>query len=190
MIFIPSKLSGAFVIHLEKRCDARGFFARSWCAREFAERGLKAEVAQVNVAYSRRRGTLRGLHFQLSPRAEAKVIRCTRGAIYDVIVDLRPSSPTYCQWLAVELTADNHQMLYAPPGVAHGYQTLCDDTEITYLTSEFYAPDFARGVRYDDPLFRITWPVPVTAISDADQSWPPYQPVRPLAQFQGEEAEP
>ena len=175
MIFTETKLKGAFIVELERREDQRGFFARTFCQREFQEHGLNPHVAQCNMSSSKRKGTLRGMHFQAAPYEEAKLVRCTRGAIYDVVVDLRPESPTYKQWAAVELTADNHCMLYIPEDCAHGYQTLVDDTEICYQTSNFYAPDYARGVRYDDPEFRMSWPLPVESISDADRCWPDFQ---------------
>lgn len=172
MIFTPTELQGALLLDIEPRADARGFFARSWCRREFEAHGLSATIAQSNIAVSPRKGTLRGLHYQEAPDAEVKLVRCTRGAVYDVIVDLRPESPTYKRWLGMELSADNHRMLYVPEGFAHGYQTLSDDCELWYQTSQFYAPAAARGVRYDDPAFDIRWPLAVTVISDADHGWP------------------
>jgi len=175
MIFSQTELAGAYVIDLERRGDERGFFARSWCHREFAAHGLNLGIAQINVAFSQRRGTLRGLHFQLAPHQEAKVVRCTMGALLDVILDLRPESRTYKRSVGVELTADNRRMVYVPEGCAHGYQTLVDSTEMYYQTSAFYAPEVARGIRYDDPAFRIAWPLPVTSISEADRSWPEYR---------------
>lgn len=175
MIFTEASLKGAYIIDLEKRADDRGFFARRWCAREFSSHGLSPDIAQVNVGHSVRRGTLRGMHFQIAPYAEVKVVHCSRGALYDVIVDLRDESPTRGQWLGVELTAENGRMLYVPPGFAHGYQTLQDATDLVYRTSQFYERDAARGVRYDDPAFGITWPVPVTAISAEDRAWPDYR---------------
>lgn len=174
MIFTPTALPGAFVLEPERREDHRGFFARVWCHRELEEHGLPSRVVQVNVGFTLRRGGLRGLHFQLAPKQEVKVVRCTMGALYDVIVDLRVDSPTYRQWLGVELTAQSRRMLYVPAGYAHGYQTLTDNTEMYYQTSEDYTPELARGVRYDDPAFGIAWPLPVTSISDADRSWPDF----------------
>ena len=174
VIFTDTELPGAYVIELDRREDARGFFARLWCEREFAAHGLNSRVAQINVGRSTKRGTIRGLHYQLAPSQEAKTVRCTQGAMYDAIVDLRPDSPTYRRWFGLELTADNHRMLYVPEGCAQGYQTLVDDTEMCYQTSQFYAPESARGVRYDDPAFGIRWPLAVTSISDADRSWPDY----------------
>ncbi len=172
MIFTATKLPGAFIIDIERREDQRGFFARVWCQRELEEHGLVARVAQVNVAFTPRRGGVRGMHFQLPPAQEVKIVRCTMGAIYDVILDLRPESPAYRQWIGVELTADQRRMLYVPEGCAHGYQTLADESEICYQTSAAYAPELARGVRYDDPVFDIVWPLAVTSLSDADRSWP------------------
>ncbi len=176
MIFAETALRGVYRIEPERREDERGFFARVWCRREFEERGLRPAIAQINVAFSPKRGTLRGLHFQLAPRQEVKVVRCTRGALLDVVVDLRTDSPTYRRWVGVELTAENGCMVYVPEGCAHGYQTLADDTELCYQTSEPYAPELARGIRYDDAAFGIAWPLPVTSISEADRSWPDYRP--------------
>ena len=145
MRFSEAGLKGAYIIDLERREDHRGFFARSWCQKEFEAHGLNPRVVQVNLAFTSKKGGLRGLHYQLAPYQEAKTVRCTRGAVYDIVVDLRPDSPTYKQWVALELTVDNHRMLYVPEGCAHGYQTLVDNTEIYYQTSEFYTPDFARA---------------------------------------------
>jgi len=175
MIFTPTKLVGAFLVSLRKIEDQRGFFARGWCTGEFAEHGLTPRMEQLNVGFSHRAGTLRGLHYQLPPHAEAKFVRCTRGAVFDVIVDLRRDSSTHGQWLGAELTAENGLMLYAPEGCAHGYLTLADDCETYYLTSSPYAASAARGVRYNDPAFGIDWPRPVTVISDADLQWPDYR---------------
>ncbi len=176
MEFIETKLKGAFLIRLEKIEDQRGFFARAWCRDEFAKLGLKPDMLQLNLGFSRKKGTLRGLHFQEHPHAEVKVIRCTRGAIFDVIVDLRPESATCGQWFGAELTADNALMLYAPEGFAHGYQTLLDETEMYYLTSAPYAASASRGVRYNDARLGIKWRLPVSIISEADQKWPDYRP--------------
>lgn len=178
MIFQETHLRGAYIIDIEKREDQRGFFARSWCQREFEEQGLSAQIVQANIAYNRLRGTLRGMHYQHPPYAEIKLIRCTRGAIYDVIVDLRPDSPTYCQWIGVELTAANYRMLYVPEGFAHGYQTLADDVEVVYQVSQFYTPGAEGGARYNDPAFGIEWPVEVSLISDKDRTWADFQPAR------------
>ena len=174
MIFRPTAIPGACIVEMERRTDDRGFFARAWCRRDFEAHGLNPTVAQINVGFSPRKGTLRGLHFQVSPHEEAKLIRCTRGAIYDVIVDLRPTSPTHRKWIGVELTEHSPCMLYVPEHCAHGYQTLVDNTEIYYQTSQFYAPDAAKGVRFDDPAFNIDWPLPVWIISESDRSHPPY----------------
>ena len=174
MKFLETGLAGAYVLEVERREDSRGFFGRAFCVTEMADHGLNPKVVQANVGFSRAKGTLRGMHLQLAPHAEVKLVRCTMGAVYDVIVDLRPSSPTHRKWFGLELTAENRKALYIPEGFAHGYQTLADDTEITYQTSEFYAPGSAKGVRYNDPAFGITWPLAVTSISDADAAWPDY----------------
>ncbi len=174
MIFTETRVKGAYLVDIAKREDSRGFFARAWCKQEFEAHGLNPNVAQANIGFSPKRGTLRGMHYQAAPYQEAKLVRCTMGEIYDVLIDLRPDSPTYMQWLGVELTAQNRQMLHVPEGCAHGYQTLTDDTEVVYQTSQFYAPEYARGVRYDDPAFGISWPIEVRVISDADKSWPLY----------------
>lgn len=171
MEFTPIRIPGACVIEPKRIADERGFFARLWCERELAEHGLDPTVRQTNIGVSRYRGTLRGLHFQRAPHAEAKLIRCPRGAILDVMVDLRPESPTYREWYATELTQDNHRALYVPPGCAQGYMTLADDTEIYYHTSAFYAPEAASGVRWDDPAFGIEWPMEPAVISEADRNW-------------------
>ncbi len=172
MIYIPLRLSDAFLIEPEKREDARGFFARTWCQREFAEHGLNPNLVQCNISFNEQKGTLRGMHYQTAPHEEAKLVRCTRGALYDVIVDLRSESPTFCEWVAVELTQDNHHMLFIPEGLAHGFQTLADDTEIFYQMSEFYHPEAARGARWNDPAFAIDWPLPDPIISEKDRSFP------------------
>ena len=172
MIFRETKLQGAFIIGVEKREDDRGFFARAWCKKEFDEHGLTASMVQSNIAFSKRKGTLRGLHYQSAPYGEVKVVRCTRGSLYDVLVDVRPGSPTYRQWIGVELTSENHKMTYIPEGFAHGYQTLEDNTEVMYQVSQFYFPDFERGIRYDDPGIGIDWPHMVKILSDKDKGWP------------------
>jgi dTDP-4-dehydrorhamnose 3,5-epimerase len=174
MTFRELKLKGAYTIDLERRVDTRGFFARSWCRKEFGVHGLCEEFVQINVGFSTKKGTLRGMHYQTAPNQEVKVVRCTMGSIYDVIIDLRPESPTFKQWTGVELNSDNRTMLYVPEGFAHGYQTLADNTEIYYQTSRFYAPESARGNRYDDPAFGVEWPLQVADISDPDRSWPDY----------------
>ena len=177
MIFTETKLAGAFLVDLERREDERGYFARAWCSDEFAERGLSADVVQCNISYNERRATLRGMHFQAAPHAEAKVIRCTRGAIYDVIVDLRPDSATHARWVGVELSAENGRALYVPEGFAHGYQTLVDATETYYQVSERYTPSAEGGVRWDDAAFGIEWPYPEpSVISPKDAAWPDYRP--------------
>jgi len=177
MIFTETELPGAFVLDLERREDDRGFFARAWCTNELGDHGLETRLVQANVSFNRRKGTLRGMHMQAAPHAEVKVIRATRGSVLDVIVDLRPDSPTYLGWTGVELSAENGRALYVPEGFAHGYQTLEDDTETFYLVSEFYAPDAERGVRWDDPAFGIEWPDPDGAIlSEKDASWPDWLP--------------
>jgi dTDP-4-dehydrorhamnose 3,5-epimerase len=174
MIFSETRVHGVYVVDIEKRQDQRGFFARVWCQKEFETQGLETRIAQVNVAFTKRKGSLRGLHFQGHPHQEAKLVQCTKGAVYDVAVDLRPDSASYRQWVGIELTAGNHRLLYIPEGCAHGYQTLEDDVEISYQTSQFYAPEHARGVRYDDPALGIQWPLEAGNISDADRSWPDY----------------
>lgn len=168
MIFTETRLKGAFIVDAERRGDERGFFARVFCQKEFGELGLESNVAQTNVAVSVKRGTLRGMHFQYPPAVEAKLVRCIHGAIVDVIVDLRPESPTYLQHVAVELGSDSQRALYVPGCFAHGYQTLQDGSAILYQSSAFYAPSAESGLRYDDPRLAIHWPLPVTAISSKD----------------------
>jgi dTDP-4-dehydrorhamnose 3,5-epimerase len=168
MIFLETPLRGAYVIELEKHEDERGFFARSWCSEEFTAKGLDTRQVQCNVSFNKKKGTLRGLHYQLPPHAETKLVRCTRGALYDVIVDLRSDSPTFLKWFGVDLTAGNHRMLYIPKRFAHGFQTLEDGTEIFYQMSEFYAPEAARGLRWNDPRLAITWPEDDRIISQKD----------------------
>jgi dTDP-4-dehydrorhamnose 3,5-epimerase len=174
MIFTETQLKGAYIIDLKRIEDARGFFARGFCQNEFKQFNLNPNLVQLNIGFSHVKGTVRGMHFQKAPWTEAKLVRCTKGAIFDVIIDLRPASPTHKQWLGIELTEDNRRMLYVPEGFAHGYQTLVDNTEMYYQTSQFYAPEFATGVRYDDPAFGITLPLPVSIISTQDQNWAPY----------------
>jgi dTDP-4-dehydrorhamnose 3,5-epimerase len=175
MTFTETELKGAFVVGVRKIEDERGFFARGWCRKELEGAGLNPNLAQINFASSLKKGTLRGMHFQVAPDAEAKLVRCTRGSIFDVIIDLRPDSPTHGRWFGVDLSAENYLMLYVPEGFAHGYQTLTDDAEMYYTTSAFYAPSAARGVGFDDPAFGIQWPLPVAVISDADKRWPDYR---------------
>jgi len=171
MLFTETKLKGAFVLDVERREDDRGFFARVFCQREMAAHGLKPVIAQANIAFNKRKGTLRGMHFQFPPAAETKLVRCTRGAILDIIVDLRPESPTYLQNVAVELTADNHRALYVPERFAHGYQALEDTTETSYQVGEFYTPGAEGGLHHADPRLGLRWPLPVTVISEKDASW-------------------
>ena len=172
MIFQPTELPGAFVIDLELREDDRGFFARTFCRREMEEHGLSGDVMQCNASYNHVAGTLRGMHLQIEPAPEAKLVRCTRGAIWDVIIDVRPGSPTFGQHIGVELTAENHRQLYVPPLFAHGYQTLVDGTEVAYQVGEYYTPDTERSVRHDDPELAIVWPLAVSAISEKDADAP------------------
>ena len=172
MIFQETKLKGAYIITLEKLEDERGFFARSFCKREFEQHRLNVNIVQCNLSFSKKRGTLRGMHYQVKPYQETKLLSCIRGAIYDVIIDLRPHSPTYKKWFSLELSADDYMMIYVPEGFAHGFQTLEDNTTVYYLVSEFYAPEYERGVRWDDPMFDITWPyaAPIV-ISERDKSY-------------------
>jgi dTDP-4-dehydrorhamnose 3,5-epimerase len=176
VIFTETPLAGAFVLDLEKRGDDRGFFARTFCQHEFTDHGLEPVVAQCNLSWNARAGTLRGMHYQLPPAAETKLVRCTSGAIYDVIVDLREDSPTYLQHFGVELTAENRRALYIPPGCAHGFQTLIDDSEVLYLMTEFYVPELARGVRWNDPVFGVEWPIADPTISERDATYPDFRP--------------
>jgi dTDP-4-dehydrorhamnose 3,5-epimerase len=175
MIFHSTKLAGAYEIHLEPKSDERGFFARSWCQQEFAHHRLNPKVVQCNVSVTLRRGTLRGLHFQSAPFAEAKLVRCTSGAIYDVVLDLRPASPTFRCWISIVLSAESRNMVYVPEGCAHGFLTLQDNVEVFYQMSEFYNAEAARGVRWDDPAFRITWPGKVEVISERDRTYPDFE---------------
>ena len=176
MIFQETKIKGAFVIKLERVLDERGFFARTWCQRDFEAHGLNPHLRQCNISFNHKRGTLRGMHYQAKPYEEAKLVRCTRGAIYDVIIDLRPDSSTFKQWLAVELTDQNHLMLYIPEGMAHGFQTLENNTEVFYQMSEFYQPDFARGIRWNDQSFGIEWPLNLCIMSNKDAAYKDYNP--------------
>ena len=174
MRFEETDIEGVLTIKPERRVDERGYFARMFCERELGERGLVASMRQVNTAVSTRRGTLRGMHFQLRPHAEVKIVRCLRGAVFDVAVDLRPDSSTYKRWTGAILNAENGALLYIPAGCAHGYLTLAADTELMYFTSAEYAPAAARGVRYNDPAFAIVWPAKVEVVSAADSSWPAF----------------
>lgn len=174
MMFKETRLKGAYEIELEQLQDERGFFARSFCKKEFEEHGLNANIAQCNISYNKKKGTLRGMHYQVAPHEEAKLVSCIMGAVYDVIIDLRRDSPTKRQWLEVELTADNLRMLYIPEGFAHGFQTLEDNTVVFYQMSELYHQECARGVRWDDLAFGIVWPDDVRFISERDQQYPDF----------------
>jgi dTDP-4-dehydrorhamnose 3,5-epimerase len=176
MIFAETALPGAYVVDTTPVEDQRGVFSRTFCQEEFLQHGLNVRVAQCSLSFNTRAGTLRGMHWQVAPRAEAKLVRCTRGAMYDVMLDLRPCSPTYCKWVAVELTAENCRAVYLPEGVAHGFLTLTDATEVFYQISEVYAPECARGVRWDDPSFGIRWPCDDPIISARDRQWPDFRP--------------
>jgi dTDP-4-dehydrorhamnose 3,5-epimerase len=172
MKFYETPLKGAFVVDLDRTEDERGFFARSFCEREFAERGLESRFVQCNVSYNRRAGTLRGMHYQAEPHCESKLVRCTMGAIYDVIVDVRPESPTFLKWFGAEVSAENRTALFVPGGFAHGFQTLVDDSEVLYQMSEFFHPESARGIRWDDPKLAIRWPIRNYVISEKDRTYP------------------
>lgn len=176
MIFIETKLRGAFLIKLEKLEDERGFFARTWCERELSEHGLNSRLVECSVSYNRKRGTLRGMHYQVYPNEEVKIVHCVRGAIYDVIIDLRRDSPTYTQWFSVALNVENRLMLYVPEKFAHGFQTIEDNTDVFYQISEFYAPDQARSVRWNDPRFQIRWPDNNPTLSERDRLVPDFVP--------------
>lgn len=175
MTFHETQLKGVFEIHVEPKCDERGFFARSWCQQEFELNGLNPKLVQCSISFNTRKGTLRGIHYQAVPYPETKLVRCTSGAIYDVVVDLRPESTTYKRWIGVTLTATNRQMLYVPEGCAHGFLTLDDETEVFYQMSEFYHPDLARGVRWNDPTFGIAWLAEVSQISERDRTYPNFE---------------
>lgn len=176
MKFLPTKLAGAFVIEPERRGDERGFFARIFCAREFAASGLESRFCQVNNSFSAHRGTLRGLHYQLAPAAEVKLVRCIRGALWDAILDLRPDSLSFGQWFGTKLSAENRLMIYVPRGFAHAILALTEDVETLYLASEFYTPEQERGIRYDDPRFAISWPIAPLEVSAKDRAWPDFDP--------------
>lgn len=176
MIFTPLALGGAMLVDLERYEDPRGFFARAWCAREFQDAGLNPELVQASISHNRRRGTLRGMHFQLPPHEEDKLVRCIQGAIWDVIIDLRPDSPTYLQHGGIELNAARGRALYVPKGFAHGFQTLLDDTQVFYQMSEFYAPEAARGICWNDPRFAIEWPERPPILSPRDSAYPDFAP--------------
>lgn len=172
MIFIETPVKGAFVIDLEPHSDNRGFFARNFCVREFEAHGLNMPIVQANISFTSKRGTIRGFHYTVPPAAEAKLVRCVRGEIYNVLVDLRRDSPTFLRHFAIQLTAENRKALFVPKMVANGFQTLTDDVEIHYLMSEFYVPEVQRGLRYDDPMLNIAWPLPVSEISERDMKFP------------------
>jgi dTDP-4-dehydrorhamnose 3,5-epimerase len=172
MRFVPTELEGAFVVEQERIADERGYFARTWCAEELAARGLESRLAQCSVSFNHRRWTLRGLHYQAPPFAEVKLVRCSRGALFDVVVDLRPDSPTFRRWAGVELTADNGRALYIPRGFAHGFLSLAEGTEVSYQISAPYKPEAGRGVRFDDPFIGIRWPGPVEVIAPRDRDHP------------------
>ena len=176
MRFEPIGIEGAWVIEPSPHTDERGRFMRAWCVSEFAEHGVNFTPVQANMGYSVQRGTVRGVHYQEAPALEAKLVRCTRGAMFDVVLDLRPGSPTYGQWYGVELSAENGRMLYVPERCGHGYQTLEEATEMFYMTSAFYTPDAVRGVRFDDPGFGIAWPLPPVSVSKQDRNWPLVNP--------------
>ena len=174
MKFIETQLKGAFIVEPERLEDERGFFARIWCKKEFEQHELLPDLVQCNISFNRCKGTLRGMHYQVAPAEETKLVRCSMGAIFDVIIDLRPNSPTFKAWVSVELTAENRKMIYIPMGFGHGFMTLTDNTEIFYQMSEFYAPECARGVRWNDPAFGIDWPSEVKVISEKDMQYPDF----------------
>lgn len=174
MIFTETKLAGAFLIEPERHDDVRGFFARNWSEREFAEQGLVSHFVESNISFSHKTGTLRGMHYQAAPHGQVKLVRCTSGAVYDAIIDLRRDSPTFKQWTAVELTARNHLTLYVPLGFAHGFQTLEDESEVTYQVSSPYHPESSTGLRWDDPAFEISWPEGERVIIDRDRLYPDF----------------
>ena len=174
MIFTETELKGAYIIAPEPVQDDRGFFARIWCQKEFQAHGLTTDIVQCNISFNKKRGTFRGMHFQTEPWEEIKLVRCTVGSIYDVIIDLRPDSATFRQWISVELTADNRKMLYIPVGFAHGFLTLADNTEVFYQMSQWYNADYARGVRWDDPAFSIKWPFEASVIAEKDRKFPDF----------------
>lgn len=184
MHFKQTRLKGAYLVEPNPLGDERGYFMRTFCVIEFAHAGLQMAFVQHNVSYTRLKGTIRGMHFQLPPHSETKVVSCLRGAIHDVIIDLRPNSKTYLKWQAFELSAKNQLQLYVPAGFAHGFQTLTDDVEVSYLISEFYVPHAAAGVRHDDPAFAIRWPLPVSVISQKDRNWPRFKPPTPRKSLQ------
>ena len=178
MKFLETKLPGAFEIHIEAKSDERGFFARTWCQKEFEAEGLNGKLVQCSVSFNNRKGTLRGMHYQMAPYEEAKLIRCTKGSVYDVVLDLRPSSPTFKNWIAVVLMSDERNMIYVPQGCAHGFLTLEDECEVAYQMSEFWNAESARGVRWDDPAFQIQWPANVEVISERDRTYRNFKTTR------------
>lgn len=175
MLFLKTKLPGVFEIHIESKPDERGFFARTWCQKEFQSQGLNDTLVQCSLSFNKRKGTLRGMHYQAAPYAEAKLVRCNKGAIYDVVLDLRPDSPTFKDWIAIVLTADKRNMIYVPEECAHGFLTLEEESEVTYQISEFYNAESARGVRWNDPAFNIRWPEKVQVISERDRTHPDFK---------------
>ena len=176
MKFTETKLKGAYVIELEKHGDERGFFARAFCIKEYDEVGLRNEIVQINDSQSRYKGTLRGMHYQLAPKAEDKIVRCIKGSIYDVIIDMRKDSPTFCKWFGIELSAENKKSLFVPKGFAHGNISLEDNSELFYLVTEYYSPEQERGVRWNDPKFNIVWPIKPVEISEKDRNHPDFNP--------------
>ena len=176
MYFEETILKGAFLIEIKKLEDERGFFGRSFCQHEFGDHGLETKIAQANMSLTKLKGTFRGMHYQISPFQETKIIRCTQGAIYDIIIDLREESPTFCKWVGVELTPENNKMLYVPKDFAHGFITLENNTSVHYLVSEFYTPNSERGIKWDDPKFGIKLPIPISLISEKDDAHPPFKP--------------
>lgn len=174
MKFSRTRIDGVYIIQLEKKRDQRGFFARTWDAKEFRKLGLNPKIAQCSVSFNKKKGTIRGMHHQAHPYGESKVVRCTRGSIFDVIIDLRPKSKTYKKWFGAEISSTNYKMLYIPKGVAHGFQTLEDNTEVFYQISEFFIPEYSRGIRWDDEVFRIRWPLKPTVISKKDGGYDPF----------------
>ena len=175
MRFTETKLKGSYIIELEMINDERGFFARSFCQKEFVQNRLESNIVQCNISFNKRKGTIRGMHFQREPKGEPKLVRCTRGKIYDVIIDLRCDSQTYCEWQAVELTATNRRAFYVPKGFAHGFQTLEDNTEVFYLMCEFYYPEYSSGIRWNDPAFGVKWPLPLAIISEKDAAYADFE---------------
>lgn len=182
MTFEPTSILGAFALHLERHEDDRGHFARVWCREEFAAKGLDLEMVQASVSYNRRAGTLRGLHYSLAPAREGKLVRCEAGRVFDVLVDLRPESASYLEHFCIELDATRGNAVYAPPGVAHGFQTLADESRVVYMMSDFYRPELAAGVRHDDPAFAIRWPLPISVIAPRDLGYADFAPVRAVGQ--------